>query len=57
MTGPVVSVDEDMPIGQIAALMEGRRIRRVPVLRQGALVGIVSRADLCRALLSQLATG
>ncbi|MGZ7226822.1 CBS domain-containing protein, partial [Streptococcus pyogenes] len=44
--------EEDAPIEQVAASLEERNIRRVPVLREGRLVGIVSRADLIRALLS-----
>lgn len=50
MTSPVVSVTEGTPLGKIALLLEGRRIKRVPVLRAGQLVGIVSRADLVRQL-------
>ncbi|MGH6902740.1 MAG: BON domain-containing protein, partial [Geminicoccaceae bacterium] len=37
------------PLPEIARLLEARRIKRVPVLRDGELVGIVSRADLLRA--------
>ena len=36
---------------EIARLMERHKIRRVPVLREGRLVGLVSRADLLRAIL------
>lgn len=50
MTREVVSVAEDRPVGEIAELLEERRIKRVPVTRDGRLVGIVSRADLLRAL-------
>ncbi len=50
MTREVVAIDEETPIGQIAALFEERGIKRVPVLRQGRLVGIVSRADLLHGL-------
>ncbi|HZF76318.1 MAG TPA: CBS domain-containing protein [Acetobacteraceae bacterium] len=52
MTRGVLAVEEDAPIEQVAASLEERNIRRVPVLREGRLVGIVSRADLIRALLS-----
>jgi hypothetical protein len=51
MTTEITSVNEDTPVEEIARLMEKRRIRRVPVLRGGKIVGIVSRADLLRAIL------
>ncbi len=50
MTREIVSVTEDTPIADIADVLERRRIKRVPVLRDGKLVGIVSRANLVRAL-------
>jgi CBS domain-containing protein len=50
MTTKVVTVTEATPLGKIAKLLEERRIKRVPVVRSGKLVGIVSRADLLRAL-------
>ena len=48
MTRSIVSVAPDTPLPEIARLLEARRIKRVPVLRDGALVGVVSRADLLR---------
>src|SRR5512133_3876134 len=50
MTRGVLSVTEDTPVADIAVLLETNRIKRVPVLRDGKLVGIVSRANLVRAL-------
>lgn len=50
MTREVVTVEEDTPIEEIADLLESHRIKRVPVVRDGRLVGIVSRADIVRAL-------
>jgi CBS-domain-containing membrane protein len=50
MTRDVVSVLETTPVADIAILLEANRIKRVPVLRDGRLVGIVSRANLVRAL-------
>lgn len=50
MTSSVVAVAEDTPLAEIAETLEKRRIKRVPVLRDGKLVGIVSRADLLRGL-------
>ncbi|NQV61728.1 MAG: CBS domain-containing protein [Alphaproteobacteria bacterium] len=50
MTTDVVSVTEDTSVAEIARLLEERRIKRVPVLRNGVLVGIVSRGNLLHAL-------
>ena len=52
MTREVVSVEELASLGEIAELMETRRIKRVPVVRDGKIVGIVSRADLLQVLAS-----
>jgi CBS domain-containing protein len=56
MTTPVVSVSEDMSVAEVAALFDSRRIRRLPVLKAGAVVGIVSRADFVRALVARAKT-
>jgi len=50
MSAPVYTVSEDTPVEEIAALLTERKIKRVPVIREGRLVGIVSRADIVRAL-------
>ena len=50
MTRPVISIGEDAPLARAADLMERRNLKRLPVVRDGKLVGIVSRADLVRAL-------
>lgn len=52
MTKEVISVDEATPIADIAELLESRHIKRVPVVRDGKPVGIVSRANLVQALAS-----
>ena len=52
MTREVSSVAPDTPLAEIATLLEKRRIRRVPVVEEGRLVGIVSRSDLVRAFAS-----
>lgn len=49
MTREVVSVTEDTPVEEIARILSDKGIKRVPVLREGKLVGIVSRADIVRA--------
>ena len=50
MSAPVISIDEETSLGEIAELLTTHRIKRVPVVRDGRIVGIVSRADLVRAL-------
>jgi CBS domain-containing protein len=50
MTREIVGVTPDTPLDEIVALMERRHIKRVTVLEDGALIGIVSRADLLGAL-------
>jgi len=50
MTPEVVAVAEGTPIERIAALMAEKRIKRVPVVADGTLIGMVSRADIVRAL-------
>lgn len=57
MTREVATVAPDTPLAAIATLLERRRIKRVPVLDQGHLVGIVSRSDLVHALVSAARTG
>ena len=56
MTREVVSVEELASLGEIAELMETNRIKRVPVVHDGKIVGIVSRADLLQVLASGGAT-
>lgn len=55
MTRDLVTVTEDAGLDRIAQLMEEHAIRRVPVMRDGKLVGLVSRADLLRAILNPTA--
>ena len=55
MSSDVISVSRDTPLSEVAALMAERRIKRVPVLDGGLLVGIVSRADIVRALAARTA--
>lgn len=50
MTPDVVTVTEETSVSEIAELLERKGIKRVPVVRDGRLVGIVSRADLLRGL-------
>ena len=50
MARDVVTVEEDTPLHEIAILLEERRNKRVPVVRDGRLQGIVSRANLLHGL-------
>ena len=51
MSAPVVFADPDTPLAALATLLDRHRIKRVPILEAGVLVGIVSRADLLRGLI------
>ena len=53
MTREPITVTEDTPLEEIATLLERKAIKRVPVLRNGKLVGIVSRADLLHGLVAR----
>jgi CBS domain-containing protein len=50
MTVPAITVTAQTELGEVVALMESRRIKRVPVLQQGRLVGMLTRSDLMRTL-------
>ncbi len=50
MTSDVVAVDESESVQEIAYLLSMKRINRVPVLREGKVVGIVSRTDIVKAM-------
>ena len=50
MTRDVISATPDTPVADIATLLERHRIKRVPIVRNGKVVGLVSRANLIQAL-------
>jgi CBS domain-containing protein len=50
MTHKVVTASEETSVHELADLMLTRHLNRVPIVREGELVGIVTRADLVRAL-------
>jgi CBS-domain-containing membrane protein len=52
MTTEVHAVSEDTPLDEVVTIMEQHRIRRVPVMRGKKVVGIVTRANLLRALMN-----
>lgn len=49
MTAPAITIEPGRPIGEAARLMTLRNVNRLPVVEDGRLVGIVTRADLVRA--------
>lgn len=53
MTKNVVTAQQDTPLEGIAALMKRHGVKRVPILRDGKVVGIVSRANLLQGLLAR----
>jgi CBS-domain-containing membrane protein len=53
MTRKVVTVDMDAPLSEAADLMAKHKVKRLPVLRDKEVVGVVSRANLLQALLSR----
>jgi CBS domain-containing protein len=57
MTGDVVSIGKDATLAEIARTLESRRIKRVAVVEDGRLAGIVSRSDVLRGLASLRASG
>ena len=55
MHSPVTAVSPDATLDEIVGAMEKHKVRRVPVVEKGVPVGIISRADLLRALEPMLA--
>ena len=54
MSPGATTVTEDTSAREVARLMHSKNIKRVPVVRDGKLVGIVARSDLVRALAAKL---
>jgi CBS domain-containing protein len=52
MTSRVVTTGPDTPLHEIADLMENHGVKRIPIVENGRVVGIVSRANLIQALAS-----
>ncbi len=55
MTRKVHTVSEDTALAEVADILDRRKVKRVPVVTEGRIVGIVSRADLLRAYLKEAA--
>ncbi|HTW54056.1 MAG TPA: CBS domain-containing protein [Bradyrhizobium sp.] len=56
MARRVTTVSDDTPVGILGSLMRRRKLKHVPVLHKGKLVGMVSRADLLHALMKSCET-
>ena len=52
MTCDVITASPDTSVAQVAALLEKNAIKRVPIVKYGKIVGIVSRANLLQGLTS-----
>ena len=57
MTPEVIAVAPDSPLEDVVTTMEKQRIKRVAVIEEGRMVGVVARSDLLRALLSHARDG
>ncbi|HDD63773.1 MAG: histidine kinase [Thermofilum sp. ex4484_79] len=51
MTKPLVTVESDTPVARALALMKEKDIRRLPVVKMGRLVGIVTEKDIIRKII------
>ena len=52
MSKKIISATPSAPLSEIATLMERHRVKRVPIVEDGRLIGVVSRANLIQALAS-----
>ena len=57
MTHETISIAVDTPLAEIVELMNRHKVRRLPVVTQGKVVGIVSRANLLQALVRKSQAG
>lgn len=55
MTPDVITAGCDTSLDEIVGLMEAKGIKRVPIVEHGRLVGMITRADLLRALVDRIA--
>jgi CBS domain-containing protein len=54
MTPDPITIEETTPLAEVSELMRTRRVKRLPVTRDRTVIGIVSRADLVRALAKEI---
>jgi CBS domain-containing protein len=52
MTRSVLCLSEDQPLADVASLMNAKDVDRFPVVRDGVVVGFLTRADLIRRLVT-----
>ena len=50
MTTEVLTIEADEPISKIADMCIVHRVRRVPVMKDGRIIGLIARRDVLRAL-------
>lgn len=51
MTSPVITTSADAEIREVAKILDEKRIKRLPVVdKEGRLIGIISRADIIKAI-------
>lgn len=53
MTSPVLAVGPEQSVAECMAIMTERRVRHLPVLEEGALVGIISQGDLVKSIIDE----
>ena len=53
MTRAVITADEDLPLDELAKLMVTHRVKRLPIVSGKSVVGVVSRVDLLKGMLSR----
>jgi CBS domain-containing protein len=52
MSKPPIVVEEETPLKAVVQMMQKKNILRVPVVRNGKLVGLVSRSDILRHMIT-----
>lgn len=57
MSRPVATVDEDAPVAKVADIMINKGFNRIPVTRGRELIGIITRHDLVKLVIQELAEG
>ncbi|MDD3363983.1 MAG: CBS domain-containing protein [Syntrophomonas sp.] len=53
MTKKVIVVEEDAPVSEVVNIMQKHEINRVPVVRHGKLIGIITRNDILKSLVER----
>ena len=54
MSQPVITLEEDAPVAEVAELMVSKGINRIPVMRDKEIVGIITRHDLVKLMLQNV---